>query len=92
MATFHFENKELGHKISDTELDEFKRSRYADVRGRQTNLAESPAQLLLEAVAAKQSGSKKAIIGFQCGNLSRKPYKNSGNLIGEKLPTKSSDT
>ena len=78
MAAFHFENKELGHKISDTDLDEFKRSRYGDLRGCQTNLVESPAQLLLEAVATKQSSSKKAITGCHRGNLSGNPYTNSG--------------
>lgn len=61
MATFHFEEKELGQKLSDTELDELKRNRYGDVRGRQANLAETPAQLLLEAASAKQATSKKAI-------------------------------
>ncbi|KAJ3681559.1 hypothetical protein LUZ60_016048 [Juncus effusus] len=54
-AVFHFDVKELGHRLTDAELDELKRSRYGDVRGgRQANLAESPAQLLLEAVSAKQ--------------------------------------
>uniref|UniRef100_A0A1D1YI46 Protein HIRA n=1 Tax=Anthurium amnicola TaxID=1678845 RepID=A0A1D1YI46_9ARAE len=65
VAMFHFEVKELGHRISDSELDDLKRSRYGDVRGRQANLAESPAQLLLEAVAAKQSASKKALSSVQ---------------------------
>ncbi|CAN6438953.1 unnamed protein product [Victoria cruziana] len=59
IATFHFEVKELGHRLTDAELDKLKRSRYGDVRGRQTNLAESPAQLLLEAASAEQSFSKK---------------------------------
>lgn len=59
VATFHFEMKELGQRLSDTELDELKKSRYGDARGRQVTVAESPAQLLLEAVAAKQSASKK---------------------------------
>jgi protein HIRA/HIR1 len=59
VANFHFEAKELGYKLSDSELDELKRSRYGDVRGRQSNLAESPAQLLLEEASAKQSASKK---------------------------------
>ncbi|KAF3771937.1 HIRA protein [Nymphaea thermarum] len=59
IATFHFEVKELGHRLADAELDKLKRSRYGDVRGRQTNLAESPAQLLLEAASAEQSASKK---------------------------------
>ncbi|KAL6656508.1 hypothetical protein ACP70R_007334 [Stipagrostis hirtigluma subsp. patula] len=59
VAIFHFEPKELGYRLSDSELDELKRSRYGDVRGRQSNLAESPAQLLLEEASAKQSAGKK---------------------------------
>lgn len=59
MAIFHFEVKEFGHKLSNTELDELKRSRYGDVRGRQANLAESPAQLLLEAASAKLTPAKR---------------------------------
>ncbi|KAL5205767.1 hypothetical protein ABZP36_033976 [Zizania latifolia] len=58
VATFHFEAKELGYRLSDAELDELKRSRYGDVRGRQSNLAESPAQLLLEEASVKQPASK----------------------------------
>ncbi len=65
MATFHFEVKELGHRLSDVELDELKRNRYGDVRGRQANLAESPAQLLLEAASAKQTPSKKVSSDIQ---------------------------
>ena len=65
MATFHFEVKELGHRLSDAELDELKKSRYGDVRGRQANLAESPAQLLLEAASAKQTTSKKVALDVQ---------------------------
>ena len=60
VATFHFEAKELGYRLSDSELDELKRSRYGDVRGRQSNLAESPAQLLLEEASVKQLAGKKA--------------------------------
>ncbi|KAF5937635.1 hypothetical protein HYC85_025141 [Camellia sinensis] len=59
VATFHFEEKELGQRLTDAELEELKRSRYGDVGGRQANLAESPAQLLLEAASAKQTKSKK---------------------------------
>ncbi|KAK2970882.1 hypothetical protein RJ640_025080 [Escallonia rubra] len=59
VATFHFEVNELGHRLSDAELEELKRNRYGDVRGRQANLAESPAQLLLEAASAKLTTSKK---------------------------------
>lgn len=65
VATFHFEVKELGQRLTDAELDELKRSRYGDARGRQATVAESPAQLLLEAVAAKQSASKKGPSGLQ---------------------------
>ncbi|XP_024637866.1 protein HIRA isoform X2 [Medicago truncatula] len=65
VATFHFEAKELGQRLSDTELDELKRSRYGDVRGRQANLAESPAQLLLEAASTKQTPSKKVVANPQ---------------------------
>uniref|UniRef100_A0A2N9IXM9 Protein HIRA n=1 Tax=Fagus sylvatica TaxID=28930 RepID=A0A2N9IXM9_FAGSY len=65
VATFHFEVKELGHRLSDVELDELKRNRYGDVRGRQANLAESPAQLLLEAASAKQTPSKKVSSDIQ---------------------------
>ena len=59
VATFHFEVKELGQRLSDDELDELKKSRYGDVRGHQAKLAESPAQLLLEAASVKQAPSKK---------------------------------
>ncbi|KAF9598058.1 hypothetical protein IFM89_024045 [Coptis chinensis] len=75
VATFHFEVKELGHKLTDAELDELKKNRYGDVRGRQANLAESPAQLLLEAASAKQSTNKKVSSGVQ-QNLA--PGKSSG--------------
>ncbi|KAG2595188.1 hypothetical protein PVAP13_5KG057100 [Panicum virgatum] len=46
-------------------MDELKRNRYGDVRGRQSNLAESPAQLLLEQASAKQSTVKKGFQPFQ---------------------------
>ncbi|KAK8970708.1 Protein HIRA [Platanthera guangdongensis] len=65
VATFHFEVKELGQRLTDAELDELKKSRYGDARGRQATVAESPAQLLLEAVAAKQSASKKGLSSLQ---------------------------
>ncbi|KAL2899482.1 Protein HIRA [Bienertia sinuspersici] len=65
VASFHFEVKEIGLRLTDDELDELKRSRYGDVRGRQANLAESPAQLLLEAAAAKQITSKKVAVDVQ---------------------------
>ncbi|MQL76111.1 hypothetical protein Taro_008489 [Colocasia esculenta] len=82
VATFHFEVKELGHRLSDSELDDLKRSRYGDVRGRQANLAESPAQLLLEAVSAKQSTSKKAPSSVQ---QIQPPVKSSQDL-GSSIP------
>ncbi|KAL7115983.1 hypothetical protein ACP275_04G215200 [Erythranthe tilingii] len=60
VATFHFDANEIGEKLTDSELDDLKKSRYGDVRSRQGNLAETPAQLLLEAAAtAKQTPSKK---------------------------------
>ncbi|OIW05861.1 hypothetical protein TanjilG_23647 [Lupinus angustifolius] len=62
VATFHFEVKELGQRLSDTELDELKKSRYGDGRGRQANLAESAAQLLLEAASAKRKSNKKGSV------------------------------
>lgn len=77
MATFHFEAKELGQRLTDAELDELKRSRYGDARGRQATVAESPAQLLLEAVAAKQSASKKGSSGLQ----QSQPIKTSTDLV-----------
>ncbi|XP_039041365.1 protein HIRA-like isoform X2 [Hibiscus syriacus] len=73
VATFHFEAKELGHRLSDAELDEFKKSRYGDIRGRQANLLESPAQLLLEVASAKQSTSKKVALDVQPNQIPAKP-------------------
>ncbi|CAN6543766.1 unnamed protein product [Malus baccata var. baccata] len=73
VATFHFDVKELGNRLSDAELDELKRNRYGDVRGRQANLAESPAQLLLEAASAKQAPSKKVILDVQQNQTVVKP-------------------
>ncbi|KAG7035941.1 Protein HIRA [Cucurbita argyrosperma subsp. argyrosperma] len=61
VATFHFEVKEIGQRLPDSELDEIKRSRYGDVRGRQVNLAETPAQLMLEAASLRQVPSKKVV-------------------------------
>lgn len=78
MATFHFDVKELGHRLSDTELDELKRNRYGDVRGRQANLAESPAQLLLEAASVKQTASKKVVLDIQQNQMPVKSSVDSG--------------
>ncbi|CAL9124809.1 unnamed protein product [Musa acuminata var. zebrina] len=72
VATFHFEVKELGHRLTDAELDEIKRSRYGDVRGRQANVAESPAQLLLEAVCAKQSANRKGTSNVEQNQITGK--------------------
>lgn len=60
VATFHFEEREFGQRLSDSELDDLKKNRYGDVRGRQANLAESPAQLLLEAASIKLTSTKKS--------------------------------
>ncbi|PON76840.1 WD repeat HIR [Parasponia andersonii] len=73
VASFHFEAKELGNRVSDAELDELKRSRYGDVRGRQANLAESPAQLFLEAASGKQAPSKKVVLDVQQSQMLTKP-------------------
>lgn len=73
VATFYFDPNELGHRLSDAELDELKRSRYGDVRGRQANLAETPAQLQLEAAAAKQNSSKKVTLDGSQKQTSMKP-------------------
>ncbi|XP_015873303.3 protein HIRA isoform X1 [Ziziphus jujuba] len=73
VSSFHFEAKELGHRLSDVELDELKKNRYGDVRGRQANLAESPAQLLFEAASAKQAPNKKVIPDVQQSQVLEKP-------------------
>ncbi|XP_021845479.1 protein HIRA isoform X2 [Spinacia oleracea] len=78
VATFHFEVKEIGQRLTDDELDELKKSRYGDVRGRQANLAESPAQLLLEAAAAKQTSSKKVTSNVQQEQVISKPSSDLG--------------
>ncbi|KAE8660358.1 hypothetical protein F3Y22_tig00116954pilonHSYRG00237 [Hibiscus syriacus] len=85
VATFHFEVKELCHKLSDAELDELKRSRYGDDRGRQENLAESPSPLLLEAASAKESTSKKVDLEVQQNQI---PVKSS---LALQVPNKSSE-
>ncbi|KAK9726979.1 hypothetical protein RND81_05G250000 [Saponaria officinalis] len=78
VATFHFEGKEIGQRLTDEEQDELKRSRYGDVRGRQANLAESPAQLLLEAAAAKHTPSRKVSKDTQPGQAVSKPSSDLG--------------
>lgn len=91
VATFHFEVKELGHRLTDTELDELKRSRYGDSRGRQATLAESPAQLLLEAVAAKNS-AKKGSSTLQQSQVPEKPSADLGSTIVGQPATKAPET
>lgn len=83
VATFHFEVKEIGYRLSDAELDELKKSRYGDVRGRQANLAESPAQLLLEAASAKQSTAKKGNLDVQQNQTA---VKSSTQLVATTKP------
>lgn len=86
VASFHFDAKELGNRLSDAELDELKRSRYGDVRGRQANLAETPAQLLLEAASAKEVfPSKKVVPIVQQSQVLTKPY------VDVRVATKASD-
>ncbi|XP_024539552.1 protein HIRA isoform X1 [Selaginella moellendorffii] len=63
VASFHFEAKELGHIVSEKEMEEFRRNRYGDSRSRQESLAESPAQLFIEATAAaKKVGNSTTIV------------------------------
>ncbi|XP_057806157.1 protein HIRA isoform X2 [Salvia miltiorrhiza] len=78
VATFHFDVSEIGYKLTDAELDDLKRNRYGDVRGRQGNLAETPAQLLLEAASAKQILSKKTHAVVAESRASLKPSKDLG--------------
>ncbi|CAI9105597.1 OLC1v1004559C7 [Oldenlandia corymbosa var. corymbosa] len=74
VATFHFDENELGQRLTDGELEELKKSRYGDVRGRQVTLAETPAQLQLEAAAAaKQTSSKKVVREGSHKQTSKKP-------------------
>ncbi|KAL3690600.1 hypothetical protein R1sor_016909 [Riccia sorocarpa] len=54
VAAFCFEPKELGIKVSDAEMQEFKKTRYGDQTVRGLTLVESASQLVLEAAAAKQ--------------------------------------
>ncbi|XP_022899329.1 protein HIRA-like [Olea europaea var. sylvestris] len=65
VSAFYFDVNELGYSLGDAELDELKRNRYGDVRGRQGYLAESAVQLLLEAASTKQTPSKKVILDNQ---------------------------
>ncbi|KAL5717078.1 hypothetical protein ACHQM5_010151 [Ranunculus cassubicifolius] len=58
VATFHFEVKELGHRLTDLELDELRKNLYGDAKSQQEKPAESPAQLLLENTASKQPANK----------------------------------
>ncbi|KAL1347113.1 hypothetical protein HN51_020627 [Arachis hypogaea] len=76
VAKYNFEVNELGQRLNDAELDELKKNRYGDVRGRQGNLAESPAQLLLEAASAKQTPSKKVVSDIQPNEIIAKPHVN----------------
>lgn len=83
--------KELGHRLNDIELDEIKRSRYGDVRGRQANLAESAAQLVLEAVSAKQTASKKVASTVEKNLISGKASTDPVNPIISQPINKSTD-
>ena len=76
MALIHFEPKELGVRLTDAELDELKKNRYGDVRGRQANLVESPAQLLLETVSTKLAGGKRVASDVQANQVTTKPSAN----------------
>nr|XP_024398569.1 protein HIRA-like isoform X2 [Physcomitrium patens] len=91
VASFQFERKELGEKISDAEMEEFKKSRYGDLRVRQATVAESPAQLMLEAAAAKQWGSGNAPNRDNTDSTKAVPKVANGTVDAEmpkKVPTK----
>lgn len=89
VATFHFDANELGTRLSDAELDDLKKSRYGDVRGRQANLAESPAQLLLEAASAKQTPMKKTSENVSLNQASSKVPANA--VTAAKVPKSQTD-
>ncbi|KAF8083472.1 hypothetical protein N665_0771s0011 [Sinapis alba] len=76
VAVIHFDRKELGVRLTDAELDELKKNRYGDVRGRQANLVESPAQLLLETALTKLAGVKRAASDVQQNQVTTKPSAN----------------
>jgi protein HIRA/HIR1 len=86
VGAFHFEAKELGQSLNDAELDELKRSRYGDVSGRKINLAESPAQLLLEAASTKQTSAKKAVSNVQQKKTTPKACVSAGNTTKNSKP------
>ena len=86
MGAFHFEAKELGQSLNDAELDELKRSRYGDVSGCKINLAESPAQLLLEAASTKQTSAKKAVSNVQQKKTTAKACVSAGNTTKNSKP------
>ncbi|CAA0825218.1 homolog of histone chaperone HIRA [Striga hermonthica] len=73
VATFHFDANEIGHKLTESELQGLKRNRYGDVRARQGSLAETPAQLILEAASTKQNPSKKTNVPIPKRQTSPKP-------------------
>ncbi|KAL6537922.1 hypothetical protein OROHE_012209 [Orobanche hederae] len=73
VATFHFDENEIGRKLTDAELEDLKRNRYGDVRGRQGNLAETPAQLLLEEASIKQTSIRKTNAAIPESQTSLKP-------------------
>ncbi|XP_010535679.1 PREDICTED: protein HIRA [Tarenaya hassleriana] len=81
VAMFQFDTKELGHRLTDAELDELKKSRYGDIRGRQANLAESPAQLLLEVASARQNNGKKAVSDVKQNQMTTKPSTNADSTV-----------
>ncbi|CAL5200651.1 unnamed protein product [Lathyrus oleraceus] len=86
VAKFHFDVKELGQILGDAELDELKRSRYGDVNGRKVNLAECPAQLLLEAASTKQTSSKKVVSDVQQNKTTAKACVSAGDAIKNSKP------
>ncbi|KAK9755333.1 hypothetical protein RND81_01G018300 [Saponaria officinalis] len=73
VATFHFEGKKIGQRLTEKGWLKALRNCYGDVRGRQANLAESPAQLLLEAAAVKHTPRRKVSKDAHPGQAVSKP-------------------
>jgi protein HIRA/HIR1 len=54
VASFQSKITELGEQLSNAEMEGFQKNRYGDLRVWPETVDESPAQLILEAAAAKQ--------------------------------------
>ncbi|KAG6548535.1 hypothetical protein Mapa_010023 [Marchantia paleacea] len=73
VASFSFEAKELGLKVTDGEMQEFKKTRYGDQNVRGLTLVESASQLILEAAAAKQLATSVGTVEVQSSVAEKAP-------------------